>query len=276
MRGNSLICYRCKSVLNVGARYDVPSRAEKWTNHCIEELIHWTSEQPNRILRRSWLLDFIGAVGKVDKAETRKYQPSREHRHDFVRYMAWRDANVPTLNLRPNTSRVDLGDLLKAAARQCVSVLDMLLRPEESASAVLPGVQYGIDVPQGREDCKDEWMSFSKMVDALIADADCYLPSMQELIRTSQVRGYRKGRVPGHFSRYSVQLRMQRALHREIAPHRINTAFRQAVRHLRQGVRLSDLANIIQRQFLLSDEASVRITHSAAIIYNFQSFSRIG
>ncbi|WP_235426606.1 hypothetical protein [Xanthomonas cerealis] len=206
----------------------------------------------------------------MDKTETRRYLPPREHRRDFVRYMAWRDANVPTLNLRPDTSRVDLGDLLRAAARQCVSVLDMLLRPEESASALLPGIPYGVDVPQGREDLKDEWVRFGKMVDALIADADCFLPSMQELIRTSQVLGYHKARIRGHYSRYAVQLRMQRALNRELSPHRINAAFRQAVRHCREGIELHELVEIIQRHFFVTNTAAMRIARSASTVCQFQ------
>lgn len=193
LRGSPLVCSRCNGSLSVVTRYDRPNRAERWTNHCIEELIQWTSEVPSRTLSRSTLIAFRDAVNEVEAVELRSYLYSLRDHEDFKRLSAWYNANVPELNLPYGAGRLDLGDLLRAAAMQCVSVLDMLLQPEESASALLPGVRYRFDVPQGREDCKSEWLQFGKMVDALIADAECYLPSMQELVRTSQVRGYREG-----------------------------------------------------------------------------------
>lgn len=266
-RVNVLACPACKGSLTVGARFDPPSRAEKWTNHCVEELIQWTADDPSRVLERSRLLAFIQAVDDVGKTKSQRYFPLKAHRDDLVRYMAWRDANVPTLRLRPNIGRVDLGDLLRAAARQCVSVLDMLLRPEESASALLPGVHYSVDIPIGREELPERWIAFSETTDALISDAACLLPSIQELARTCGIRGYGRKYFPGHVARYSVQLRMQRAFYRDVPPHRLNAAFHQSVRQLQDGSTPQQVADAIQRSFFTDSAAARQIVRSACIVY---------
>jgi len=264
--GNEMMCSRCKNALSVGARYDPPSRSERWTNHCIEELIQWITEDHNRVLERSKLLAFIQAANDVGNAKAQRYLPVKAHRNDFVRYMAWCDANVPTIRLRPNIGRVDLGDLLRAAASQCVSVLDMLLRPEESASALLPGIHYSIDIPSGRDDLPEGWIAFSKTIDELISETACLLPSMQELARTCGINSYGRKCFPGHVARYSAQLRMQRTLHPSVPPHRVNAAFRQSVRHLRKGYTPQQVVELIQRLSLAPSATAGQIVRSASIV----------
>lgn len=266
-RVNALACPACKRSLTVGARFDPPSRAEKWTNHCVEELIQWTADDPTRVLERSKLLAFVQAVDDVGKAKTQRYPPLKKHRADFVGYMAWRDANVPTLRLRPNIGRVDLGDLLSAAAGQCVSVLDMLLRPVECASALLPGVHRSVDIPLGRTNLPDAWIAFSKTIEALISDTACLLPSMQELARTCGIRAYDRKCFPGQVARYSAQLRMQRTLHRDVPPHRVNAAFHQSVRHFQEGLIPRQVHEAIQRSFPANSAAAGQIVRSASIVY---------
>ncbi len=264
---NILVCPGCKGSLTVGARFDPPSRAEKWTNHCVEELIQWTADDPTRVLERSRLLAFVQAVDDVGEAKTQRYRPLKTHREEFVRYMAWRDANVPTLRLRPNIGRVDLGDLLRAAARQCVSVLDMLLRPAECASALLPGVHYSVDIPLGRANLPDAWIAFSKTIEALISDTACLLPSMQELARTCGIRGYDSKCFPGQVARYSAQLRMQRTLYRDVPPHRVNAAFHQSMRQLKEGLTPQQVHGAIQRSLPANSATTRQIVRSASIVY---------
>ncbi len=264
---NVLACPVCRGSLTVGACFDPPSRAEKWTNHCVEELIQWIADDPTRVLERSRLFAFIQAVEDVGTAKTQRYLPLKAHGDDFVRYMAWRDANVPTLRLRPNIGRVDLGDLLRAAASQCVSVLDMLLRPVESASALLPGVHYSVDIPLGRENLPNAWMAFSKTIEALISDTSCLLPSMQELARTCGIRGYDRRCFPGQVARYSAQLRMQRTLYRDVPPHRVNAAFHQSLRQLREGLTPQRVTEALQRSLPARSTTTGQIVRAASIVY---------
>lgn len=222
---------------------------------------------PTRVLERSKLLAFVQAVDDVGKAKTQRYPPLKTHREDFVGYMAWRDANVPTLRLRPNIGRVDLGDLLSAAAGQCVSVLDMLLRPVECASALLPGVHRSVDIPLGRTNLPDAWIAFSKTIEVLISDTACLLPSMQELARTCGIRAYDRKCFPGQVARYSAQLRMQRTLYRDVPPHRVNAAFHQSVRQLQEGLIPRQVHGAIQRSFPANSAAAGQIVRSASIVY---------
>jgi len=262
----SLFCPRCKGSLEVGARYDRPSRVESWTDHCIEELINWTSSHPTQPLRRTSLTKFLSAVDAVGDAKTRSYIPPKWDRGDFVKYVRWIDSSVPTLGLRPDTSRVDLGDLLRASAKQCVSVLDMLLRPEESASALLPGVQYSFDLPALSGEAADDCARLTRIVEALTDDVDCVLPAMQTVLGCARIRRAYKSRMPGHYARYAVQLRIKRSLFMTISPSRINLAFRAAMKMIEAGVEESDLVERVVKQFCLPVEAAAGLTRSASIV----------
>lgn len=262
----SLFCPRCKGSLEVGARYGRPSRVESWTDHCIEELVDWTSNHPTQPLRKASLTRFLSAVDAVSDAKTRAYIPPKRDRDDFVKYVRWRDASVPTLGLRPDTSRVDLGDLLRASAKQCVSVLDMLLRPEESASALLPGVQYSFDLPMLSGEAADDCAKLARIVEALTDDVNCVLPAMQSILRCARIRRAYKSRMPGHYSRYAVQLRIQRSLYVTISPGRINLAFCAAIKLNEQGAGRGDLVERIAKDFCLPQETAVGLNRSASIV----------
>lgn len=269
----SFLCPKCKGSLEVGARYGRPSRVESWTNHCIEELIDWTSNHPTQPLRKASLTRFLSAVDAVDDAKTRSYIPAKRDRDDFVKYLRWRDASVPTLGLRPDTSRVDLGDLLRASAKQCVSVLDMLLRPEESASALLPGVQYHFELPALHGEAANDCARLARIVEALTDDVDCVLPAMQGILRCARIRKAYKSRMAGHYSRYAVQLRIQRSLFLAISPGRINLAFRAAVRMIEEGVEECDLVERVVRQFCIPVETSIGLARSAFTVLGADSRS---
>lgn len=262
----SFLCPKCNGSLEVEARYDRPSRAESWTNYCIEELIEWTSNHPRQPLRKASLTGFLSAVDSVNEAKTLSYVPPKKARDDFVRYVRWRDASVPTLGLRPDTSRVDLGDLLRASAKQCVSVLDMLLRPEESASALLPGVQYHFELPALHGKAANDCARLARIVEALTDDVDCVLPAMQTVLRCARIRRAYKSRMPGDYARYAVQLRIQRTLFLTISPGRINLAFRAAVKMIGQGAEKSDLVERVARQFCIPVETAAGLTRSASIV----------
>lgn len=262
----SLFCPRCKGSLEVRARYGRPSRVESWTDHCIEELVDWTSNHPTQPLRKASLTRFLSAVDAVGDAKARAYIPPKRDRDDFVKYVRWRGASVPTLGLRPDTSRVDLGDLLRASAKQCVSVLDMLLRPEESASALLPGVQYSFDLPALSGEAADDCARLTRIVEALTDDVDCVLPAMQTVLRCARIRRAYKSRMPGHYAKYAVQLRIQRSLFVTISPGRINLAFRAAAKMIEDGVEESDLVKRVARQFCLPAETSAGLARSAFIV----------
>lgn len=265
-RGNEIVCSRCKNDLTIGARYDPPTRPERWINHCIEELIQWTAGDHNRILERANLVAFIQAADDVAYAKSLRYPLVKGHRNDFVRYRAWYEANVPTTGLHPDSGRVNLDDLLRTAARQCISVLDMLLRPEESASALLPVIRYNVDILSGSGDLPDQWITFSIKIDELLSETSCLLPSMQELARTCGIRGYGRKFFTGHVARYSAQLRMQRMLNREVTPHRVNAAFRQSVQHLRKGFTPQQVVELIKRSSLANGETAGQIVRSASIV----------
>lgn len=267
----SLLCPRCKGVLEVEARYDRPSRVESWTDHCIEELIDWTSSHPTQPLRRASLTGFLSAVDAVGDAKTRSYIPPKRDRDDFVKYVRWRDASVPSLGLRPDTSRVDLGDLLRASAKQCVSVLDMLLRPEEFASALLPGVQYSFDLPALSGEAAEDCARLARIVEALTDDVDCVLPAMQTVLRCARIRRAYKSRIPGHYARYAVQLRIQRSLYLKISPGRINFAFHAAVKLVKEGVEEADLVKRVAGQFCLPVDTSAGLARSAFIVLGADS-----
>jgi len=239
---------------------------ESWTDHCIEELIDWTSNHPRQPLRKASLTRFLSSVDAVGEVKTRSYAPPKRDQNDFVKYVRWRDASVPTLGLRPDTSRVDLGDLLRASAKQCVSVLDMLLRPEESASALLPGVQYSFDLPALGGEAADDCARLARIVEALTDDVDCVLPAMQVILRCARIRRAYKSRMPGHYSRYAVQLRIQRSLFLAISPGRVNLAFRTAVKMIEEGVEKSDLVERVAKQFYVPVAAAAGLTRSAFIV----------
>jgi len=209
----------------------------------------------------------------VDDAKTRSYIPAKRDRDDFVKYLRWRDASVPTLGLRPDTSRVDLGDLLRASAKQCVSVLDMLLRPEESASALLPGVQYHFELPALHGEAANDCARLARIVEALTDDVDCVLPAMQGILRCARIRKAYKSRMAGHYSRYAVQLRIQRSLFLAISPGRINLAFRAAVRMIEEGVEECDLVERVVRQFCIPVETSIGLARSAFTVLGADSRS---
>lgn len=269
----SFLCPKCNGSLEVQARYDRPSRAEAWTNHCIEELIEWTSNHPRQPLRKASLIRFLTAVDSVNEAKALSYIAPKKARDDFVRYVRWRDASVPTLGLRPDTSRVDLGDLLRASAKQCVSVLDMLLRPEESASALLPGVQYHFELPALHGKAANDCARLARIVEALTDDVDCVLPAMQVILCCARIRKAYKCRMPGHYSRYAVQLRIQRSLFLVISPGRINLAFRAAVKMIEEGIEESDLVKRVARQFRIPMETSAGLARSASTVLGADSRS---
>ncbi|WP_409460755.1 TniQ family protein [Stenotrophomonas maltophilia] len=262
----SLLCLQCKGSLEVGIRYDPPSRVESWTDHCIEELIGWTSSHPAQPLRKTSLARFLSAVDALGEAKTCSYLPPKKDRDDFVKYIRWRDASVPSLGLRPDTSRVDLGDLLRASAKQCVSVLDMLLRPDESASALLPGVQYSFDLPMLSGEAADDCAKLARIVEALTDDVNCVLPAMQSILRCARIQRAYKSRMPGHYSRYKVQLRIQRSLYVTIPPGKINLAFCAAMKLTEQGADRRNLPVRIAKNFCLPEPTAVGVTRSASIV----------
>jgi len=209
----------------------------------------------------------------VNEAKALSYIAPKKARDDFVRYVRWRDASVPTLGLRPDTSRVDLGDLLRASAKQCVSVLDMLLRPEESASALLPGVQYHFELPALHGKAANDCARLARIVEALTDDVDCVLPAMQVILCCARIRKAYKCRMPGHYSRYAVQLRIQRSLFLVISPGRINLAFRAAVKMIEEGIEESDLVKRVARQFRIPMETSAGLARSASTVLGADSRS---
>lgn len=263
-------CLRCGGELNHQLDYGRPTREQSWTNHCIEELVAWTSRNPSELLQRSSLESFVQLVKEREGKMIRKYVPARSRRPSFSRYQRWVDAAV-ICRLGVHTSRIELNDLLRAAAQQCVSVLDMLLRPNESASELLPGLYCTPVLPPGRGPVADERLAFARLLEALLDAKFCVLPSIQELSLLRGKKGSFKSGLPGHHLRYAVQLRLQRAVIRQVAPHRINLAFRFAIQLQRSGS--SDEATVegVARQFSLAQDVAVGVMQSAKLAYEFRN-----
>lgn len=221
-------CPFCGDRLDRRARFDSANPSQRWINQCIEELISWCSTHPNQRLELSSLGLFIEAV--TARSEKRKlgYRPPVRSPVSYFDFKSWTRVNGFRLFRRNDPSRVEFNELLNLSAMQCVSVLDILLQPLESASDLLPGIGSNPELPLGRGRVADERREFARLIDALLSDDQCVLPSFQVLSQLSGRGGSFKSGLPHHHAHYAVRLRRQRVLICGVSRRTINRAFRLA------------------------------------------------
>lgn len=242
-------CPSCGDRLDRRTRFDSANPTQRWINQCIEELISWCSNHPNQRLELSNLEVFIEAV--VARGEGRKldYRPPARLPASYSDYKSWTRVNCFRLFRRNDPSRLEFNELLNLSANQCVSVLDILLQPIESASELPPGIGSNPELPLGRGRVADERREFARLIDALLGDDQCVLPSFQVLAQLSGRRGSFKSGLPHHHAHYAVRLRRQQMMIRGVSRRTINRAFRLACQ-----LKLS-----LQGQLLISEAVAKRI-----------------
>ncbi|MGE8283972.1 MAG: TniQ family protein [Stenotrophomonas lactitubi] len=268
-RSSLSVCPKCQGALSKGAEYAQPGRSESWKNHCIEELLQWTSGNPQSLLSLDGLTSFIEAEREQRRRREPRYRGRIFDSESRAKWILWQDTKIPTSYAPYIGGRVDVGDLLNAAGKSSLSVLDMLLRPVASASKVLPGIGFKCFQPFDLSKIHRSWVRFSELVDALVADQKALLPAMREITLASDVVGRCKVRVPSSYAIYAVHLRIQRFHARNVSPSRVNTAFRLALRLCRQGIEQGELVRRVVLQRLVPDRFVDGVIRSAAIVCEF-------
>lgn len=260
-------CSGCGSRLDQKPQFDSPTRVQKWMNHCIEELVLWNSLHPDEQLQVSSLHEFMKVVHRSRREAITNYASPNRYATDEPHFRQWARKSISHCDLRYTASRVEIGDLLRFSAMQCISVLEVFLRPTESASELLPGLGYNLELPSGRGRVADERRAFARLLEVLLETEQCVLPSFQELTRLRRKVGSFKFGLPSHHARYVVQLRLQRAAMRAVPPNRINQAFRLGYQLQHSGVGAVTLSEHLVKRYHLSGDVALGIVRSAVIAY---------
>ncbi len=242
-------CPSCGDRLDRRTRFDTANPSQRWINQCIEELISWCSTHPDQRLELSNLGMFIDAVAARGEGRKLDYRPPMRSPASYFDYKSWTRVNCFRLFRSNDPSRVEFNELLDLSARQCVSVLDILLQPLESASDLLPGIGSNPELPLGRGRVADERREFARLIDALLSDDQCVLPSFQALSQLSGRGGSFKSGLPHHHAHYAVRLRRQRVMILGVSRRTINRAFRLACQ----------LQRSLQGRLLISEAVAKRM-----------------